>query len=280
MAASESGRRALRLLFVVQLVAGRWRPVGAAGGARGGLPEPSFVAKHEDSLFKDLFEDYERWVRPVEHLNDKIKIKFGLAISQLVDVDEKNQLMTTNVWLKQEWIDVKLRWNPDDYGGIKIIRVPSDSLWTPDIVLFDNADGRFEGASTKTVVRYNGTVTWTQPANYKSSCTIDVTFFPFDLQNCSMKFGSWTYDGSQVDIILEDQDVDRTDFFDNGEWEIVSAMGNKGNRTDSCCWYPYITYSFVIKRLPLFYTLFLIIPCIGLSFLTVVVFYLPSNEGC
>ncbi|XP_027258715.1 neuronal acetylcholine receptor subunit alpha-5 [Cricetulus griseus] len=187
--------------------------------------------------------------------------------------------MTTNVWLKQEWIDVKLRWNPDDYGGIKMIRVPSDSLWIPDIVLFDNADGRFEGATTKTIVRYNGTVTWTQPANYKSSCTIDVTFFPFDLQNCSMKFGSWTYDGSQVDIILEDQDVDRTDFFDNGEWEIMSAMGSKGNRTDSCCWYPYITYSFVIKRLPLFYTLFLIIPCIGLSFLTVVVFYLPSNEG-
>lgn len=94
-----------------------------------------------------------------------------------------------------------------------------------------------------------------------------------------MKFGSWTYDGSQVDIILEDQNVDRTDFFDNGEWEILSAVGLKGNRTDSCCWYPYVTYSFVIKRLPLFYTLFLIIPCIGLSFLTVVVFYLPSNEG-
>lgn len=142
-----------------------------------------------------------------------------------------------------------------------------------------SADGRFEGASTKAVVKHDGTVTWTPPANYKSSCTIDVTFFPFDLQNCSMKFGSWTYDGSQVDIILEDQDVDKRDFFDNGEWEIVSATGSKGNRTDSSCWYPHITYSFVIKRLPLFYTLFLIIPCIGLSFLTVLVFYLPSHEG-
>ncbi|XP_063099660.1 neuronal acetylcholine receptor subunit alpha-5 isoform X3 [Cavia porcellus] len=157
------------------------------------------------------------------------------------------------------------------YASLQILCGPQTS--------FCLTNGRFEGASTKTVVRANGTVMWTQPANYKSSCTIDVTFFPFDLQNCSMKFGSWTYDGSQVDIILEDQDVDRTDFFDNGEWEIVSAMGSKGNRTDSCCWYPYITFSFVIKRLPLFYTLFLIIPCIGLSFLTVVVFYLPSNEG-
>ncbi|XP_044539389.1 neuronal acetylcholine receptor subunit alpha-5-like, partial [Gracilinanus agilis] len=101
------------------------------------ISEPSFEAKCEDRLFKNLFQDYERWVRPVKHLHDKINIKFGLAISQLVDVDEKNQLMTTNVWLKQEWVDVKLRWNPDDYAGIKAIRVPSDSIWTPDIVLFD-----------------------------------------------------------------------------------------------------------------------------------------------
>ncbi|XP_069654020.1 neuronal acetylcholine receptor subunit alpha-5 isoform X4 [Haliaeetus albicilla] len=202
-----------------------------------GVSEPSFIAKSEDRLFKHLFEDYQRWVRPVERLNDTIKIKFGLAISQLVDVDEKNQLMTTNVWLKQEWIDVKLRWNPEDYAGITSIRVPSDSIWIPDIVLYDNADGRFEGTSTKTVVKYDGTIAWTPPANYKSSCTIDVTFFPFDLQNCSMKFGSWTYDGSQVDIILEDYDVDKRDFFDNGEWEIVAATGSKGNRTDGCCCY-------------------------------------------
>ena len=50
------------------------------------MPELSSAAKHEDTLFRNLFEDYERWVRPVEHLSDKIKIKFGLAISQLVDV--------------------------------------------------------------------------------------------------------------------------------------------------------------------------------------------------
>ncbi|KAH0619871.1 hypothetical protein JD844_014243 [Phrynosoma platyrhinos] len=241
--------------------------------------EPSFIAKSEDRLFKHLFEDYERWVRPVERLNDTIKVKFGLAISQLVDVDEKNQLMTTNVWLRQEWVDVKLKWDPKDYAGITSIRVPSDSIWIPDIVLYDNADGRFEGTSTKTVVKHDGTIAWTPPANYKSSCTIDVTYFPFDLQNCSMKFGSWTYDGSQVDIILVDEEVDKRDFFDNGEWEIVAATGIRGNRTDGCCWYPFITYSFIIRRLPLFYTLFLIIPCIGLSFLTVLVFYLPSYEG-
>lgn len=247
------------------------------------IPAPGeFVslAEMEDLLLRNLFQNYQRWVRPIQHANDTVTVRFGLKISQLVDVDEKNQLMTTNVWLWQEWTDYKLRWNPADYGGITFIRVPSETIWLPDIVLYDNADGRFEGSlMTKAIVKSNGTITWTPPASYKSACTMDVTFFPFDRQNCSMKFGSWTYDGNMVNMVLTDNHVDRKDFFDNGEWEILNATGTKGNRKDGLYSYPFITYSFILKRLPLFYTLFLIFPCLGLSFLTVLVFYLPSDEG-
>lgn len=51
---------------------------------------------------------------------------------------------------------------------------------------------------TKATLHYTGRVVWEPPAIYKSSCTIDVEFFPFDEQTCGMKFGSWTYDGFQV----------------------------------------------------------------------------------
>jgi len=44
----------------------------------------------------------------------------------------------------------------------------------------------------------HGDVLWIPPAIYKSSCTIDVTYFPFDQQECRMKFGSWTFNGDQV----------------------------------------------------------------------------------
>ncbi len=53
---------------------------------------------------------------------------------------------------------------------------------------------------TKAVLHYNGKVVWNPPAIYKSSCEIDVEFFPFDEQTCFMKFGSWTYDGYMVSI--------------------------------------------------------------------------------
>lgn len=37
---------------------------------------------------------------------------------------------------------------------------------------------------------------------FQSSCTIDVTYFPFDQQTCIMKFGSWTFTGDQVSFII------------------------------------------------------------------------------
>ena len=33
---------------------------------------------------------------------------------------------------------------------------------------------------------------------FKSTCQIDITWFPFDDQDCEMKFGSWTYNGLKV----------------------------------------------------------------------------------
>lgn len=52
--------------------------------------------------------------------------------------------------------------------------------------------------ATKATLNYTGRVEWRPPAIYKSSCEIDVEYFPFDQQTCIMKFGSWTYDGFQV----------------------------------------------------------------------------------
>ena len=48
-----------------------------------------------------------------------------------------------------------------------------------------------------------------------------------------------------------------------------------------CCPEPYpdITFNITLRRRTLFYTLNLIVPCVSISCLAVLVFYLPSDSG-
>ncbi|XP_055389270.1 acetylcholine receptor subunit alpha-like 1 [Condylostylus longicornis] len=242
-------------------------------------------------LYDDLLSNYNRLIRPVGNNSDRLTVKMGLRLSQLIDVNLKNQIMTTNVWVEQEWNDYKLKWNPDDYGGVDTLHVPSEHIWLPDIVLYNNADGNYEVTiMTKAILHHTGKVVWKPPAIYKSFCEIDVEYFPFDEQTCFMKFGSWTYDGYMVDLRhlkqTPDSDnidigIDLQDYYISVEWDILKVPAVRNEKFYSCCEEPYldIVFNLTIRRKTLFYTVNLIIPCVGISFLSVLVFYLPSDSG-
>ncbi|XP_026325902.1 acetylcholine receptor subunit alpha-like 1 isoform X2 [Hyposmocoma kahamanoa] len=242
-------------------------------------------------LYDDLLSNYNRLIRPVGNNSDRLTVKMGLRLSQLIDVNLKNQIMTTNVWVEQEWNDYKLKWNPDDYGGVETLHVPSEHIWLPDIVLYNNADGNYEVTiMTKAILHHDGKVIWKPPAIYKSFCEIDVEYFPFDEQTCFMKFGSWSYDGYTVDLRhlkqTPDSDhigmgIDLSEYYISVEWDIMRVPATRNEKFYSCCEEPYpdIIFNLTLRRKTLFYTVNLIIPCVGISFLSVLVFYLPSDSG-
>lgn len=252
-------------------------------------------------LYDDLLSNYNKLVRPVVNVTDAVTVKLKLKLSQLIDVNLRNQIMTTNLWVEQFWFDYKMRWDPAEYGGVDMLHVPSDHIWRPDIVLYNNADGNFEVTlSTKATLYNSGRVEWKPPAIYHSSCEMDVEYFPFDEQTCVMKFGSWTYDGYQVDLRHQEEEctnykehectkynpivnigVDLSEFYMSVEWDILAVPAIRNVKFYTCCDEPYldITFNITMRRKTLFYTVNLIIPCMGISFLTVLVFYLPSDSG-
>lgn len=73
---------------------------------------------------------------------------------------------------------------------------------------------------TNVVLRHDGQVMWDQPAITKSSCSVDVAFFPFDVQQCHLTFGSWTHNGNQMDLFNALDSADLADFIHNVEWEV------------------------------------------------------------
>ncbi|XP_033199279.1 nicotinic acetylcholine receptor alpha1 [Bombus vancouverensis nearcticus] len=255
-------------------------------------PFPGASANPEAKrLYDDLLSNYNRLIRPVGNNSDRLTVKMGLRLSQLIDVNLKNQIMTTNVWVEQEWNDYKLKWNPDDYGGVDTLHVPSEHIWLPDIVLYNNADGNYEVTiMTKAILHHTGLVVWKPPAIYKSFCEINVEYFPFDEQTCFMKFGSWTYDGYTVDLrhLAQTEDsnqievgIDLTDYYISVEWDIIKVPAERNEAFYICCEEPYpdIVFNITLRRKTLFYTVNLIVPCVGISFLSVLVFYLPSDSG-
>ena len=90
--------------------------------------------------------------------------------------------------------------------------------------------------------------------------------------------------------------IDLTEFYLSVEWDILDVPATKNVEN----YYPEmdenehheddddeveeklltdITFILTMRRKTLFYTVNLIIPCVGISFLTVLVFYLPADSG-
>lgn len=85
-----------------------------------------------------------------------------------------------------------------------------------------------------------------------------------------------TEESKQVDV-----GIDLTDYYISVEWDIIKVPAVRNEKFYTCCEEPYpdIIFYLTLRRKTLFYTVNLIIPCVGISFLSVLVFYLPSDSG-
>lgn len=132
------------------------------------------------------------------------------------------------------------------------------------------------------MVSHDGAIFWGPPVRLRSSCLLDASSFPFDSQSCVLKFGSWTYPVSQVDILNMRPKVDVSRYVSNGEWQLVGYTTTRyetvypgpGNVT-----YSDVKVRLVIQRRTLYYIMNILFSCIWLSILTLLDFCLPPDEG-
>uniref|UniRef100_A0A3Q3DJP4 Neuronal acetylcholine receptor subunit alpha-9-I-like n=1 Tax=Hippocampus comes TaxID=109280 RepID=A0A3Q3DJP4_HIPCM len=150
------------------------------------------------------------------------------------------------------------------------------------VILNFSADDHFTGPmDTNVVIRHDGRITWDSPAITKSSCKVDVSFFPFDAQQCRFTYGSWTYNGNQLDILNAMESADLADLVDNVEWQVLGMAAKRNIVLYGCCADPYpdVTFTLKLKRRASFYVFNLLIPCVMISFLAPLGFYLPADSG-
>ncbi|VDL73693.1 unnamed protein product [Nippostrongylus brasiliensis] len=241
-----------------------------------GLLGNAFASDDEERLLVDVFRGYNSLIQPIRNTSDMpIIVKIALQLVLLINVDEKDQVMHTNVWLTLKWHDFQMRWNPVNYGEIKELRVSPERVWLPDIVLFNNADGNYEVSfMCNVVINNHGDMLWVPPAIYKSSCIIDVEFFPFDEQVCTLVFGSWTYNENEIKLEFEQAEwVDLSEYAPSSIWDVIDAPASLVNKRSR------IEFQLRIRRKTLFYTTVLIIPTVLMAFISISVFFLPTDSG-
>uniref|UniRef100_A0A3B5BM28 Neuronal acetylcholine receptor subunit alpha-7-like n=1 Tax=Stegastes partitus TaxID=144197 RepID=A0A3B5BM28_9TELE len=239
----------------------------------------SVQGPHQRFLLRELLRDYNPMERPVANDSQPLTVQFSFTLMQVMDVDEKNQILTTNAWLQMQWYDHYLQWNQSEYPGVKNLRFTPDQVWTPDILLYNSAHDKFDATfKTNVLVNSSGFCEYLPPGIFVSTCSVDVRWFPFDIQRCELKFGSWTFDGWLLDIQMKEADV--SGYMPNGEWDLLGTIGRHEVFYDCCAEpYPDITFVVTLRRRTLFYALNLLIPCVLLSSMTLVVFLLPANSG-
>ena len=90
----------------------------------------------EKRLIKKLLENYETIGivgRPVFNTSDQIRVEYGIGLIQLLDLNEKDQILTTNVWCRYVSISIQLlmRYTTLPPRPSKIIRLP---FWRSRVV--------------------------------------------------------------------------------------------------------------------------------------------------
>lgn len=239
----------------------------------------------EKTLTKNIFIGYNLKVRPAAKPEERVVVRVGMVLSSFVGLNMKNEEMRTVVSMNLEWTDYRLSWVPKNYDGIEVLRIPSAKVWLPDIILINNNDGVFDVALHVHVQVYSsGRVTWTPPALYCSSCGVKVTYFPFDWQNCTMQFRSYTYDSTEIDMQytldsrgneIREIQLDES-YSEGGEWIIRHKPSRKNMNDDH---YEEMTFYLIIERKPLYYVLNIILPCILITIIAIFNFYLPPDAG-
>ncbi|XP_073240795.1 neuronal acetylcholine receptor subunit alpha-10-like isoform X3 [Porites lutea] len=237
-------------------------------------------------LVRDLFEHYDINVRPTVEKELPIVVKFGIAYTQIVDLIEKDQVLVSNIWVRMSWHNHLLRWNSSEYGGIKTINLNPLKVWRPDIVLHNNAEetlpsGNLYNFKNRIILTSDGGCTWYAPTILRSGCNIDITYFPFDDQLCELKFGSWTYNGFEVNIVQMSDKADLKFYMESSEFQLISAKAQRNVVTYSCCPEPYpdVTFNLHLRRKPGFFLYNIIIPCLVIAALAVLTFVLPPEIG-
>jgi nicotinic acetylcholine receptor alpha-2 len=218
--------------------------------------------------------------------NNGINLSLTLAIRAFNNIDQIDGSINMNVWLRYEWNDPSIIWNKE-YNNISLINLNTNPdyesfIWTPDIYLYNTAEKPMNELDyTKANVYNNGRIFWSRPGLIKSTCIFDLTYYPYDQQECKLKFGSWSYNKNEIYLTQTNNSIDISNYQEHEEWTLVDYSYNINSIKYDCCEEEFqdIEFLYTIRRKPDYYRLNIIIPTFATATLIILTLLVPWDSG-
>ncbi|XP_005909588.2 5-hydroxytryptamine receptor 3E isoform X1 [Bos mutus] len=221
--------------------------------------------------------------RPAINFSIPTIVNISFTVSAILDVDEQLQLLSSFLWLEMVWDNPFISWNPEECEGISKISVATKNLWLPDIFITEFMDVDKTPKGLKAFISNEGRIRYKKPMKVVSICNLNIFYFPFDQQNCTLTFSSFLYTVEYISLGMENevweiahtsQDIIQT----HGEWELLGINKATPKKSVGTNLYDQIIFYVAIRRRPKFYIMNLLVPSSFLVTIDAFSFYLPAGS--
>nr|ADP08791.1 nicotinic acetylcholine receptor alpha subunit [Azumapecten farreri] len=236
-----------------------------------------FSTADANNIHTAVLTNYNFLVRP----SDTVTVRAEMSVLNINDVDIRAQMMSTSGWISFYWTDSRLTWTPATYGDIEYIYLDTTGIWKPELVV-DNTVGDIEILGSSDLlfrVKYNGGVKWDPPGVYETQCEIDITWYPFDKQKCSIEVTSWGFISDHVTLEHHVTYVNTEDYVLNGEWNLIKNEISSSVLLEEGETFSQLLFTLQIERRAGYYILNVMFPIVLVAVLTTMTFLLPADSG-
>uniref|UniRef100_A0A8C7ESE1 5-hydroxytryptamine receptor 3C n=1 Tax=Neovison vison TaxID=452646 RepID=A0A8C7ESE1_NEOVI len=236
----------------------------------------------DPAAFQTIFNQKD--FRPVINYSIPTQVNISFILSAFLEVLSSLPSYSPFFWI---WKNPFISWDPEECGAISKLTVTTENLWLPDIFIVESwvpdmdVNQTPEGLSA--YVTNDGHITYNKPMRVTSICSLDIFYFPFDQQNCTLTFSSFLYTVENVlprmekevwEIVDTSRDVVRT----QGEWELLGINKATPKMFVGSSLFDQIMFYVAIRRRPSLYVINLLVPSSFLIAIDALRFYLPAES--
>ncbi|KAL3877349.1 hypothetical protein ACJMK2_035072 [Sinanodonta woodiana] len=215
---------------------------------------------------------------PLNDLTQTMNVSVDMDLFSINNFDEASGYIDISGYLS-------INWTESVYSPTVGLTTPdtsalvlASSLWVPSLVLVNSLDDVSVIGDSSTKVRIyfkTGECLWEQRVIVKAVCTADVLYYPFDKQECVLKFSTWIYTADELLLSPTSSTVGTQFYSDNVEWTLKKTVARSTILNSKS----YVEFVFSIERKSTYFMISLLIPLIVLSILNIFVFILPAESG-